>query len=470
MVNDAAAVDVPLVVDMDGTLIKVDSLQEAFVQLSFRQPLQALRALLALKGGRASFKASVAAHMVPDARTIPLEQSVVEAIRQAKAKGRKVYLATAADRRFADVVAQSVAHFDGVFASESGVNLKGRHKADYIVQKFGKGGFDYIGNDAADIPVWREARTAIISGASARELQHYRAEIPQLVSLNSRVRSFTDYFRALRPQKWLKNALVAVPAMAAHDSSAHTIEATLIAFLCFCFAASGVYVLNDMLDLQQDRGHLYKRHRPFAAGVLQLKDAVWLVCLCMALAALLSVYLPLAFKLAVTAYIAGAVAYTLSARSVPGLDVVALAALYGTRLWAGSAATGVGLSFWLAVVCAFAFLSLAFARRSVETILSQKRDGSREGRRILNTYPYFAVLYGLVAIVAFAFHINDVKALYHRPELLWASWIAFGFWLGRIFSLARRGRMAGDPITFSVTDWISLTAAIAMIGCWIAAF
>jgi hypothetical protein len=366
MVNDAAAVDVPLVVDMDGTLIKVDSLQEAFAQLLFRQPLQALRALLELKGGRAAFKAWVAAHVVPDAGTIPLEDSVVETIRQAKAKGRKVYLATAADRRFADLVATSVGHFDGVFASENGVNLKGRRKAEYIVQTFGRGGFDYIGNDAADIPVWREARTALISGASARDFQRYKTKVPGLISLNSRARAFADYVRVLRPQRWLKNVLVAIPALTALDFSAHTAEATLIAFLCFCFAASGVYVLNDCLDLQHDRGHFQKRHRPFAAGILQLRDGVWLAGLCMTLAAILSLALPVTSRFAVVAYIGGAVAYSLFARRIPGLDAIVLAALYGTRVWAGSAATDIALSLWVAILCAFVFLGMAFVRRSDE--------------------------------------------------------------------------------------------------------
>jgi hypothetical protein len=289
MVNDIAAADVPLVVDMDGTLIKVDSLQEAFAQLLFRQPLQALRALLAIKDGRAAFKASVAGHVVPDTGTIPLEESVVEAIRQARTKGRKVYLATAADRRFADLVATSVGHFDGVFASENGVNLKGRRKAEYIVRTFGKGGFDYIGNDAADIPVWREARTAMISGASARELQHYKAEIPTLVSLNSRARSFGDYLRALRPQEWLKNALVAVPAVVvARDPTVQT--ATLLAFASFCFAASAMYLLNDVLDVGQDRTHPDKRHRPLASGIVPLSNTIGLFGLSVALAALFSFF------------------------------------------------------------------------------------------------------------------------------------------------------------------------------------
>src|SRR5262245_6219544 len=120
---------------MDGTLIKVDSLQEAFVQLAAEKPLQALRALGAIRGGRAAFKAAVASHVAPDA-LIPFEESVVRVIREARREGRSIYLATAADRSFADAVAAAAGCFDGVFASGDGINLKGRAKAEYVAGKF----------------------------------------------------------------------------------------------------------------------------------------------------------------------------------------------------------------------------------------------------------------------------------------------------------------------------------------------
>jgi 4-hydroxybenzoate polyprenyltransferase len=226
-----------------------------------------------------------------------------------------------------------------------------------------------------------------------------------------------------------------------------------------------------MFDLQQDRRRVDKRHRPFAAGELQLKHAVWLVGSCFAFAAALSMLLPGAFRLSVIAYIGGAVGYSLFVRSIPALDAIALAALYGTRVWAGSAATGIALSFWLVVICALVFLSLALVRRSGENAPSQRERAGGTNIRDGNAYANLAAFCGLVAALTLAFHISiDASALYRRPELLWASWAAFSFWLGRICVLARGSRIRRDPITFSETDWPSLIAAPVSVGCWIAAF
>src|SRR5262249_6196924 len=136
------AARIPLVVDLDGTLLKVDSLHEAFVQLLARHPLQALRALSLLKQGRAAFKAAIADHMVLDAATMPVDEKVLAIIKQARQDGRKVYLATAADKRFAEAVAHPIGVFNGIFASQNGINLKGKAKADQLVEAFGQQGFD----------------------------------------------------------------------------------------------------------------------------------------------------------------------------------------------------------------------------------------------------------------------------------------------------------------------------------------
>ena len=204
-----AASNVPLVVDLDGTLIKIDTLHEALVQFFSRKPVQALRALLMLTHGRAAFKAAIADHVLPDVGTLPVNEAVFEAIKQARKEGRKVYLATAADQRFAEAIADSIGEFDGVFASADGINLKGKAKADRLVVAFGVHGFDYIGNDATDIPAWRVARTALVSGAPSRLMQRLSSELPAAITLGTRKLAIGPYVLALRPHQWLKNSLVA---------------------------------------------------------------------------------------------------------------------------------------------------------------------------------------------------------------------------------------------------------------------
>ena len=214
-----ATAKIPLVVDLDGTLLKVDSLHEAFAQLSSKQPLQALQSLLTLRQGRAAFKAAIADHVLPDGTTVPFDEKILETIRQAKKTGRKVYLATAADKRFADAIANSIGEFDGVFATEKGINLKGKAKADRLVAAFGAHGFDYIGNATTDLPIWRVARNALVARAPSSVVKRVKRDRPDSIELVAPESKISAYFLALRPHQWIKNLLLFLPALAGHNFS-----------------------------------------------------------------------------------------------------------------------------------------------------------------------------------------------------------------------------------------------------------
>jgi len=459
--------DVPLVVDLDGTLIKVDSLHEAVVQLSSKKPLYALRALVRLKQGRAAFKAAVAEHVLPDVGTVPVDEAVLEAIKQARGEGRKVYLATAADRRFAEAIADSIGEFDGVLASEDGINLEGKAKADRLVATFGVRGFDYIGNAAADIPVWRVARNALVSGAPSRLMQRLRSELPDAIALGTRKFAIGPYLLALRPHQWLKNGLVALPTIAVHDFSIGGIITVLIAFMSFSLGASSVYLVNDMLDLPHDRAHPEKRHRSLAAGTVPLSHAVVLLCLVAALSIALALMLPWAFLLVLAGYFGSSLTYSLYLKRKLMVDVVALAALYGIRVVAGGAATGVVLSHWLVGFCFFIFLSLALMKRATEiNSLPETAVGNIKGRGYRRAdLPVIITLTaaaGYVSVLVLALYIYspEVRMFYRRPDLLWGICIILVYWLGRAFVLTGRGEMREDPVIFAATDRISLLAGV----------
>jgi len=467
---------IPLVVDLDGTLLKVDSLHEAFVDLSTKKPLHALRALLALRQGRAAFKASVADHVTPQVGTLPVDEAVLEAVKQARGKGRKVYLATAADRRFAEAIAKSIGEFDGVFASENGVNLKGQAKADRLVAAFGKQGFDYIGNASADMPVWRVAHTALVSGAPPHVVKRLNAEMPAAVTLGTRSFSLRPYLRALRPHQWIKNALVALPALAAHDFSAAGLLTVLAAMVSFSLGASSIYVVNDMLDLPHDRAHAQKRHRPLAAGTVPLTHAVVLFALTAGLSLVLALMLPLAFLGVLVVYFALSLSYSVYLKRKLMIDVVALAALYGIRVLAGGAASGVPLSHWLVGFCFFIFLSLALVKRTTE-MLTLKEDNAdkvkgRGYRRVdIQTITALTAASGFVAVLVLALYINspEVTTLYRHPELLWAVCVILIYWLGRVCFLTGRGEMHQDPVVFAATDRISLLAGALVAATFVIA-
>ncbi len=468
--------DIPLVVDLDGTLIKVDLLHEAFVQLSAKKPLYALNALLSLGGGRAAFKAAVADHVLPDVSTVPVDEAVLAAIKQARAAGRKVYLATAADRRFAEAIADSIGEFDGVFASEDGINLKGKTKADRLVAAFGPRGFDYIGNAAADIPVWQVAHTALVSGAPSHLVQRLTRELPAATVLGTRKFAIGPYLLALRPHQWLKNGLVALPAIAGHEFSISGLITVLFAFMSFSFGASSVYLVNDMLDLQHDRAHIEKRHRSLAAGLVPLSHAIVLLCLTAVLAIALALMLPWAFMLTLAGYFSFSVSYSIYLKRKLMIDVVALAMLYGIRVLAGGVATGIVLSHWLDGFCFFIFLSLAMMKRTTELIMLPTTSvDNLKGRGYRRTdLPIITALTaasGFVAVLVLALYINspEVKVLYQRPDLLWGVCIVLVYWLGRAFFLTGRGEMRQDPVVFAATDRISLMAGVLVIAVFLAA-
>jgi 4-hydroxybenzoate polyprenyltransferase len=456
---------IPLVVDLDGTFSKIDTLQEAVVELIFRHPLSSLHALLMLKDGPAAFKSAVADHVVADGRTLPTQSAVLEAVTMARREGRKVYLATAADKRVAEAIACSAGCFDGTFASENGINLKGKAKADCLVAAFGEGGFDYIGDAEADIPIWREARRAIISGASRRQIKRLSRELPNLVALNTRGWEIEAYFSAMRPHQWLKNILLFVPAFAAHRFDVATLTNLIIAFFSFNFGASGAYLINDMLDLSHDRAHPEKHLRPMAAGTLSLSHgAVLFFCLTSASIAL-ALTLDWKFILILIGYFGLSISYSVYLKRKLMIDVVALAALYGIRVVAGGVVSSTIPSDWLVGFCFFIFLSLALVKRTTEMLASSKTDlkkirGRGYRRNDLPIISAMMVTSGFIAVLVLALYINspEVKTLYQRYYLLWGICTILTYWLGRLYVITERGEMRQDPVFFAANDWISLLA------------
>lgn len=470
------SVDVPLVVDLDGTLLKVDSSHEAFVLLLSRNPRWALDALLALGQGRAAFKAAIADHVLPDAATAPIDETVHASVEQARSDGRQVYIATAADIRFAEAVATSIGPFSGVFASENGMNLTGKAKADRLVAAFGPRGFDYIGNAEADLPAWQAARTPFVAAGPAGLIVRLSRERPDTVVLSKRERDFRPYLRALRPHQWLKNSLIALPAIAGHDFSVTAFLAVLVAFASFNLGASSIYLVNDMLDLPHDRAHPEKRRRPFAAGALPLSHGVVLLAVIALISIGLAALLPWKFLATLAGYFGLAMAYAFYLKRKLMIDVVALAALYGIRVLAGGAATGIALSHWLLAFSFFVFLSLALVKRAAEMVALPvtsvaKIQGRGYRRADLATITSLTSASGFVAVLVLALYINSPEIVVHysRPELLWGVCIILTYWLGRVCFLAGRGEMNQDPIVFAATDWISWLAGAIVAAVFLCA-
>ena len=438
-------------------------------------PLQGLRALMVLARGRAAFKARVAAAVIMDPAGMPFNRELLDLLGAERAKGRKIYLASASDRRCVEAVAAHLGLFDGIFSSDGGVNLGGRAKATALCKVFGEGGFDYIGNCRADLAVWEKANRALVVEPQSGLLRQIRRRFPEAQAIGARKPALKEYLRALRVHQWLKNFLIFIPALAAHRTGTGTLAALALAFTSFSLAASSTYLLNDLIDLRNDRDHPTKRNRPFASGSVPLLSGVLLVPGLLLAAAGFAAFLPGRFIALLVGYYALTLAYSLRLKRVMTADVLILACLYGMRLVAGGAAVAVPLSPWLVAFSTFLFLSLAIVKRTTELIARGKAGkGDPGGRgyqlRDLPVLEAMAAASGYVAVMVFALYINSpmVAGLYRNPDRLWFICIVLLYWLSRIFILTRRGEMDDDPLVFAATDRTSLLCAAVMAGVIVA--
>lgn len=470
---DAEAVDIPLVIDLDGTLTRSDLLVESLFRLLALNPLSLFKVPSWLAKGKAAFKACIADHVVLDLHMLPFNEDLIELIRAERARGRKVYLASASDRRYVLALADHLGLFDGVFASDGTTNLSGAEKARLLCREFGSKGFDYAGNSRIDLAIWTQARKAILVDASA-QLRHAASRCCEQVEEVSPPRTRKDlwagYGRAMRLHQWLKNLLVFLPALTAHAFDRATIGHSVLAFLAFCLCASSVYLLNDLLDLPNDRAHPTKKRRPFASGAVPLTGGLVLIPLLLIASGLLATPLPAAFLAVLFVYYGITLLYSLVLKRKIVVDVLTLAGLYTLRVIAGAAATGIMVSEWLLAFSMFLFLCLALIKRYselVERLHSHKGKPAGRGYRTDDT-PMVGALAGasgFISVLVLALYINspDVHQLYNHPEALWAIGLLLLYWVSRVLMLAHRGEIQDDPVVFAVKDPTSL-ATVALIG------
>jgi 4-hydroxybenzoate polyprenyltransferase len=461
----------PLIVDLDGTLLRTDLLIETASAYVIRNPLRAFSLLAWSIRGRPYLKARLAAYTSVDVATLPYNEPLLAWLREQKDRGTRLVLATATHRALAEAVASHMGLFDEVLATETR-NLKGPAKAERLTQRFGAHGFDYLGDHRSDLPAWAACRRAWLV-APDRPLQaragRLGLELQPVVPREAR--ALRAWWRALRVHQWLKNLLVLVPLVSAHRlTSAGDIASAAWAVVCFCLLASGAYLVNDLADVAEDRRHATKRARPFANGDLPLAQgwvaAPLLVALSLALA-----YgrLPLLACAWLVAYFGLALAYSLRLKQTLLLDVVTLSILYTLRLLAGAAAIEVPVSIWLLTFALFIFTSLALIKRYAELFTLGHVAEAAPGRAYRAAdRPLVAALgvgCGLVSVVVLALYIQDpaTARLYDRPGMIWLACPILLYWVARAWVVTHRGGMREDPVLFALHDRASIVSGVLFL-------
>jgi 4-hydroxybenzoate polyprenyltransferase/phosphoglycolate phosphatase-like HAD superfamily hydrolase len=469
---ESAERNVPLAVDLDGTLIASDSLAESALLLIKQKPWYVFRLLWWLLAGRTKLKSEIGKRVQLGCDTLPYRQEIVGYLEAQHAAGRKLILATAAHRTVADGVAEHLRLFDEVLASDERTNQKGATKRDELIKRFGVRGFDYIGDSRADLPVWAASRMAHVAGFNpniAALAQAVGAERGRaFVTARPGVRT---WLRAIRVQQWVKNTLIFVPLILAHRLEAHAVARELAAFFGFSFLASSTYIVNDLFDLGADRKHPVKRNRAFASGELSISQGIF-VALGLLLASLAFGALLGAKTLGcLLIYFAVALLYSWFLKQEPILDVVVLAFLYTLRLITGGVAASVHISMWLFQFSLFLFVSLALVKRYSE-LHRMKSERAGEGRARgyhlgdLTTISQTGIASGLLAGLVLALYVNgpDVQRLYAWPHALWGACPIFIYWITRLWLIAGRGGMHEDCIVFAFHDRVSYLAGLGIVA------
>ncbi|HUU26147.1 MAG TPA: UbiA family prenyltransferase [Methyloceanibacter sp.] len=459
-----------LCVDLDGTLLKTDTLYETLLAALKARPRIILQLPFWLARGRHHLKQALAreVHGSLNPSSWPRQAEVELLIAEAKSSGKTVELISAADQTHICDLPLFRQMFDEVIGSSDGLNLKGEAKARLLRERH-PDGFAYVGDSAADLPVWRAATERFgvnVPPSVRRRAAREGIDLVELVPAHS---ALPGLIKSMRPHQWLKNLLVLVPlVLLGPRAELSDVFTFLCGFLLFGLLTSGTYVLNDIFDVESDRKHPRKRLRPIASGNLPFPLAAVAAVGLIAVALAGSLFLNATFAWTLLAYLALTLSYSLFLKRIPLVDVLAIASLFTLRIVAGMTLVGLPPSEWLLIFSIFFFFSLALMKREVElgvmgktgAQVLQGRGYAIEDRTLLLC---FGAASGVASLVVFALFISSMmeqpSSPYATPQLLWGAMAALSYWIMRMWLLTVRGLMDDDPILYAARERASLILA-----------
>jgi 4-hydroxybenzoate polyprenyltransferase/phosphoserine phosphatase len=478
--SDTVASLAVLCVDLDGTLVKSDTLVDSTLVLARHHPEMLLKLPGWLMQGKAALKKHITDAVRLDVAHLPYNRELLQYLEQQHSAGRPMYLATAANATLAQRVADHLGIFTGVLASDASVNLAGNNKLQAFRSRFGDD-FCYIGNALPDLPLLQNCLLPMVANPTAGLRTALRgAGITPVRTFTERVSPLKAWPKAIRLHQWAKNALIFLPILLAHAWTPGLLVGALLAFLSFGLCASATYIVNDLLDLEADRQHPRKRRRPFASGDLSALTGVLVILLFLAASFVLAILVPHAVAIVspstaliqpwkflqwLVIYAVTTLAYSLRLKRAVLVDVIVLSGLYTIRILAGSAATGVAVSTWLASFSIFFFLSLAFVKRFAELENLRERGGATASGRgyhvaDIEQLRSFGSASGYASVVVLTLYISnlnsDVVQLYRHITRLWLLVPVLLLWLSRLWLMASRGELDEDPVVYAITDRRSL--------------
>jgi 4-hydroxybenzoate polyprenyltransferase len=454
--DNSGAREPALCVDLEGALITVDFKWEGRIRAL------AARALHPLKRGAPTSEQQLASHFGPG---FPHRADVLEYLQSQQQSGRRIILLSRLPHDLAQGLVETLGFTPDQFITHGSLpngDVRSALGAD----------FDLISGRDTDAAIWAAARRVYPtsrSKTSGRETDD-RFDI--------RRRPLVALLRAMRPHQWIKNVLVLIPLVLAHQlTDRGRVVSGVFAFCAMCLCASAVYVVNDLLDIQADRRHPAKRRRPFASGRASIPGGLLLVIACLTGSVAFLAPLPWKFGAALGLYLLLTTAYSVWLKRKPLVDVMLLAALYTLRIIAGAMAVQVMLTMWLLAFSMFFFLSLAFVKRYSELVQIEHAGGDEpRGRGYsisdLQIIEAAGTASGYMSVLVFCNYLDSamVRSLYARPQVLWLVAPLLLYWITRCWLLARRRLMHDDPVVFALRDRTSricgVLAVVVILLAW----
>jgi 4-hydroxybenzoate polyprenyltransferase len=455
--------EVPICVDLDGTLVRTDTLVESALLLLKESPFNLFSMLAWLLGGKANLKQRLAERVLPDPGLLPYHQGLLEWLRERKLEGRRLVLVTAANNRIAEAVADHLGIFDEVIASCESRNMSAHTKAGELASRYGVRGFDYVGTSHDDLPVWTSCHEAVIVSAPEEVAKAARGRAPVAAEFPPEVSPLRALLTAMRPRQWSKNLLVFVSIVIGQSfTDGPLLASTIMAFISFCLVSSSVYLVNDMLDLTSDRSHSEKNRRPFASGSAPLIFGVVGAPALLVFGLLLAGTVSAEFFGVLSVYLLLTLSYSFYLKRHELLDVLVLAMLYTLRIIAGAAVAESLPSVWLMSFSMFIFTSLAMAKRYAELKALESEEGGWVGGRGYHVHDLSVVAQlgtssGYISILVLALYVDsaEVGETYDRYFFMYLLCPLLMYWIGRIWVLASRGMLTQDPVIFATRDRVS---------------
>jgi 4-hydroxybenzoate polyprenyltransferase len=467
--------DIPLFVDLDGTLIHTDLLIESIFQYLKINPLGIFQIIFWLVSGKAYLKTRLSERVDLAISSLPFNEELIRFLQNEKNNGRRLYLMTASSEKYAQQVASHLEFFDGVFASTESINMKGEVKLRKCNES--STSFGYVGNDAVDFKIFKYADQSILVNPT-RKAKALNKIMPVDNVFLGKPTTAKVYLKGIRAHQWLKNLLIFVPLLVSGlYTELFAISQAIVAFLLFSLLASATYILNDLSDLESDRSHPRKKSRPIPSGEWPLIQAIISGITMFVFVVLVAIlWTPHLFQLAILAYLLLTLAYTFFLKSLVIADVIMLASLFTIRIIAGAMAIDVELSFWLLAFSMFTFFSLALVKRCAELRVLTKMKKTKASGRDYHVDDYhlmqnFGVTSAFVSLLIMSFYVQVslAESFYKTPVLLWATLPAFAYWLCRMWLKTDRGEMHDDPIVFSLKDKGSLITITFIVAITILA-